>query len=197
MPGLGMFGVVQCQEYFREEGLQKINLKALRTGFFATHPGGNPTIIGTSWPLELLKLPLQNTISRIRCHSAQIRSYCTSDWYVAPITPRCSYNYWRISKIRKWAFPNKQLQTLFHACAVTRRLKKAVRNDMQYGTDNWNTTETYSVLKPQLLRRGWGDNVTLRGTIGIGPSDRKRSTVSRLLMQSSHPISQIGLISAL
>ena len=51
---------------------------------------------------------------------------------IAPITPKCSHNYWRISKIWKWAFPEKQLQTLFHVCAVTHRLKKAVRNDMKY-----------------------------------------------------------------
>ena len=30
-------------------------------------------------------------------------------------------------------FPRKQLQTLFHAYAVTHRLKKAVRNDTKYG----------------------------------------------------------------
>jgi len=47
--------------------------------------------------------------------------------------PRCSHNYWRISKIRKWAFPIKQLQALFHACAVNHWPKKAVRNDMEYG----------------------------------------------------------------
>jgi len=29
----------------------------------------------------------------------------------------------------KWAFPKKQLWTLFHAHAVTRRLKKAMRNN--------------------------------------------------------------------
>ena len=32
-----------------------------------------------------------------------------------------------------WAFPEKQLQTLFHAYAVSHRLKKAMRNDMKYG----------------------------------------------------------------
>ena len=30
-------------------------------------------------------------------------------------------------------FPKKQLKTLFHACAITHRLKKAVRNDIEYG----------------------------------------------------------------
>ena len=52
---------------------------------------------------------------------------------IARITPKCSHNYRRISKIRKWAFPKKQLWILFHAYAVTHRLKKAMRNNMGYG----------------------------------------------------------------
>ena len=44
---------------------------------------------------------------------------------ITRIPPKCSHNYCRISKIRKWAFPKKQLWTLFHAYAVTHRLKKA------------------------------------------------------------------------
>ena len=35
--------------------------------------------------------------------------------------------------MRKWAFPKNQLWTLFHAYAVTHRLKKAMRNNIEYG----------------------------------------------------------------
>jgi len=75
--------------------------------------------------LHSLTRDLYHQISCILCHSAQIRSYRTSVKY-PQITPKCSRNYRRTSEIRKRAFYEKQRKTLFHACAVTRRLEKAL-----------------------------------------------------------------------
>ena len=70
-----------------------------------------------------------------------------------------------------WAFPKNRLQTLFHACAVTHRLKKAVRNDMKYGTcDYWGDA----------LVAGWQG---LREAIKAGNKDE----VKRLLAEGVDP----------
>ena len=46
-------------------------------------------------------------------------------------TPKCS-DYKRNQKYKVGVSKKKQLQILFHVCAVIRRLKKVVRNEIEY-----------------------------------------------------------------
>ena len=69
------------------------------------------------------------------------------------------------------------------------------RKPMEHGLCQFD--QGSSSLKPQLLRSGGGEVLTPAGLLASDRPIVKASTVSRLLMPASHPISPIGLVSAL
>ena len=74
-------------------------------------------------------------------------SFLFSDFLnVGPVPVGAVITVEEFAKSGSGLFVKKQLQTLFRACAVTRRLKKAVRNDMKYGIFTFVFTFIYFVF---------------------------------------------------